>query len=83
MTRPLDKVDRPRCPVSIDLIDPDTFAEGLPLAQFAAAPLLDKLRWRHLCPDSGGDISWRVGTDTTSRCAVWPGDDRFAARRAA
>jgi cholest-4-en-3-one 26-monooxygenase len=33
MTAPAD--NKPRCPVDIDLIDADTFADGLPLEQFA------------------------------------------------
>ena len=35
MTIPVSKSDRPRCPFDIDLIDPETFAQGLPFEQFA------------------------------------------------
>jgi cholest-4-en-3-one 26-monooxygenase len=35
MTAPVDDLGRPRCPVDLDLIDPDTFASGLPLDAFA------------------------------------------------
>ena len=35
MTASVDADGRPRCPVDLDLIDPDTFAEGLPLDAFA------------------------------------------------
>ncbi|MCW2587056.1 MAG: Steroid C27-monooxygenase [Frankiales bacterium] len=59
MTAPVDKADRPRCPVDIDLIDPDTFADGLPLEQFAAMRESAPVFW-HDQPGSWGDGFWVV-----------------------
>jgi cholest-4-en-3-one 26-monooxygenase len=59
MTAPVDKADRPRCPVSIDLIDPDTFAEGLPLEQFATMRESAPVFW-HDQKGAWGDGFWVV-----------------------
>ncbi len=62
MTTPLDKTgktDRPRCPVDIDLINPDTFADGLPLEQFATMRDAAPVFW-HDQPGSWGDGFWVV-----------------------
>ncbi len=56
MTAPVDK---PRCPVDIDLINPDTFADGLPLEQFAAMRESAPVFW-HEQPGSWGDGFWVV-----------------------
>jgi cholest-4-en-3-one 26-monooxygenase len=50
---------RPRCPVDIDLIDPDTFEDGLPLAQFAVMREQAPVFW-HPQPGSWGDGFWVV-----------------------
>jgi cholest-4-en-3-one 26-monooxygenase len=50
---------RPRCPVDIDLIDPDTFEEGLPLEQFAAMRDQAPVFW-HPQPGTWGDGFWVV-----------------------
>jgi cholest-4-en-3-one 26-monooxygenase len=59
MTQPVDKSDRPRCPVSIDLIDPETFADGLPLEQFAAMRESAPVFW-HEQQGAWGDGFWVV-----------------------
>ena len=57
MTAPVD--GKPRCPVDIDLIDPDTFADGLPLEQFAAMREQAPVFW-HEQVGSWGDGFWVV-----------------------
>lgn len=57
MTAPVD--GKPRCPVDIDLIDPDTFADGLPLEQFAAMRKQAPVFW-HEQQGSWGDGFWVV-----------------------
>ncbi|MCW2600164.1 MAG: steroid C27-monooxygenase [Frankiales bacterium] len=59
MTAPVDKADRPRCPVDIDLIDPDTFADGLPLEKFAAMRESAPVFW-HDQEGAAGDGFWVV-----------------------
>ena len=59
MTAPVDKTDRPRCPVDIDLIDPDTFADGLPLEKFAVMRDSAPVFW-HDQIGSAGDGFWVV-----------------------
>jgi cholest-4-en-3-one 26-monooxygenase len=60
MTAPLGKTDgKPRCPVDIDLIDPDTFADGLPLEQFALMRDSAPVFW-HDQPGSWGEGFWVV-----------------------
>ncbi|MGB8650689.1 MAG: cytochrome P450 [Mycobacteriales bacterium] len=60
MTAPVDKTDgKPRCPIDIDLIDPDTFADGLPLEQFATMREEAPVFW-HDQPGSYGDGFWVV-----------------------
>jgi cholest-4-en-3-one 26-monooxygenase len=56
MTAPVDK---PRCPIDIDLIDPDTFEEGLPLSAFATMREEAPVFW-HDQPGSSGDGFWVV-----------------------
>lgn len=50
---------KPRCPVDIDLIDADTFADGLPLAQFATMREEAPVFW-HEQKGSWGDGFWVV-----------------------
>jgi len=50
---------RPRCPVDIDLIDPDTFEDGLPLEQFAVMREQAPVFW-HPQPGTWGDGFWVV-----------------------
>ena len=57
MTAPTD--GKPRCPVDIDLIDADTFADGLPLAQFATMREEAPVFW-HEQKGSWGDGFWVV-----------------------
>lgn len=57
MTAPAD--GRPRCPVDIDLIDPETFADGLPLEQFAAMRDKAPVFW-HEQQGSWGNGFWVV-----------------------
>jgi cholest-4-en-3-one 26-monooxygenase len=57
MTAPAD--GKPRCPVDIDLIDPETFADGLPLEQFAAMREKAPVFW-HEQEGSWGDGFWVV-----------------------
>ena len=57
MTAPVD--GKPRCPVDIDLMDPDTFAEGLPLEQFAAMRADAPVFW-HEQTGAWGDGFWVV-----------------------
>ena len=57
MTAPVD--GKPRCPVDIDLIDPDTFADGLPLEKFAAMRDEAPVFW-HDQKGSWGDGFWVV-----------------------
>jgi cholest-4-en-3-one 26-monooxygenase len=60
MTAPVEpRTDRPRCPVDIDLIDPDTFEDGLPLEQFAVMREQAPVFW-HPQPGSWGDGFWVV-----------------------
>ncbi len=56
MTAPVDK---PRCPVDIDLIDPDTFEAGLPLDAFATMREEAPIFW-HDQPGSAGDGFWVI-----------------------
>jgi cholest-4-en-3-one 26-monooxygenase len=51
--------DRPGCPVDIDLIDPDTFADGLPLAQFAEMRESAPVFW-HEQKGAWGDGFWVI-----------------------
>jgi len=51
--------ERPRCPVDIDLIDPDTFADGLPLEQFAQMREAAPVFW-HEQKGAWGDGFWVV-----------------------
>jgi cholest-4-en-3-one 26-monooxygenase len=57
VTAPAD--DRPRCPVDINLIDPDTFELGLPLDKFATMREDAPVFW-HDHPGSAGDGFWVV-----------------------
>ncbi|MDT7548412.1 MAG: cholest-4-en-3-one 26-monooxygenase, partial [Actinomycetota bacterium] len=50
---------RPRCPVDIDLIDPETFADGLPLEQFAVMREQAPAFW-HPQPGTWGDGFWVI-----------------------
>jgi cholest-4-en-3-one 26-monooxygenase len=50
---------RPRCPVDIDLIDPETFADGLPLEQFAVMRDQAPAFW-HPQPGTWGDGFWVI-----------------------
>ncbi len=50
---------RPRCPVDIDLIDPDTYADGLPLEKFAAMREQAPVFW-HPHEGSHGEGFWVV-----------------------
>jgi cholest-4-en-3-one 26-monooxygenase len=61
MTAPVDqpRTDRPRCPVDIDLVDPDTFEDGLPLEQFAVMREQAPAFW-HPQPGTWGDGFWVV-----------------------
>ena len=59
MTAPVDSLGRARCPVSIDLIDPDTYADGLPLEQFAAMRESAPVFW-HDQPGAYGEGFWVV-----------------------
>ncbi len=54
-TRP----DRPRCPMNINLVDPETFAHGPPLEQFAAMREQAPVFW-HAQEDSWGGGFWVV-----------------------
>ena len=56
MTAPVDK---PRCPVDIDLINPDTFESGLPLEAFAAMREDAPVFW-HDHPGTAGDGFWVI-----------------------
>jgi cholest-4-en-3-one 26-monooxygenase len=53
------KSDAPRCPVSINLMDPDTFEQGLPLDKFATMRSEAPVFW-HDDPGSYGDGFWVV-----------------------
>ena len=57
MTAPAN--DKPRCPVDIDLIDADTFADGLPLEQFKTMREQAPVFW-HEQKGSWGDGFWVV-----------------------
>jgi cholest-4-en-3-one 26-monooxygenase len=57
VTAPTD--GKPRCPVDIDLIDADTFAQGLPLEQFATMREEAPVFW-HEQQGSWGDGFWVV-----------------------
>jgi cholest-4-en-3-one 26-monooxygenase len=57
MTAPVD--GKPRCPVAIDLIDPDTFENGLPLEQFATMRDSAPVFW-HEQAGAWGDGFWVV-----------------------
>ena len=61
MTAPVDKpaTDRPGCPVDINLVDPDTFENGLPLEAFAAMREQAPVFW-HEQPGTWGDGFWVV-----------------------
>jgi cholest-4-en-3-one 26-monooxygenase len=56
MTAPVDK---PRCPIDIDLIDPDTFEAGLPLEAFATMREEAPVFW-HEQEGSAGDGFWVI-----------------------
>jgi cholest-4-en-3-one 26-monooxygenase len=56
MTAPVDK---PRCPVDIDLINPDTFEAGLPLEAFATMREEAPVFW-HEHPGTAGDGFWVI-----------------------
>jgi len=58
MTAPA-KADAPRCPFPIDLMDPDTFENGLPLDRFATMRSEAPVFW-HDDPGSWGDGFWVV-----------------------
>ncbi len=57
MTAPVD--GKPRCPVAVDLIDPDTFADGLPLEQFATMREQAPVFWHEHEGSHGGGF-WVV-----------------------
>jgi cholest-4-en-3-one 26-monooxygenase len=50
---------RPRCPVEIDLVDPDTFENGLPLEAFAAMREQAPVFW-HEQPGTWGEGFWVI-----------------------
>ena len=50
---------RPRCPVDIDLVDPDTFESGVPFEEFAAMREKAPVFW-HPQPGTWGDGFWVV-----------------------
>jgi cholest-4-en-3-one 26-monooxygenase len=49
----------PRCPVDVDLVDPDTFTTGLPLAEFARMRAEAPVFW-HPQPGAPGGGFWAV-----------------------
>ena len=57
MTAPVD--GKPRCPIDIDLMDPDTFQSGLPLSDFATMRSEAPVFW-HEDEGSWGDGFWVV-----------------------
>jgi cholest-4-en-3-one 26-monooxygenase len=59
MTAPVDAQGRPRCPVDIDLIDPSTFDNGVPLEFFARAREEAPVFW-HEQKGGWGDGFWVV-----------------------
>ena len=59
MTAPQDVDGRPRCPVDVDLIDPDTFAEGVPLGLFSQVRENAPVFW-HEQKGGWGDGFWVV-----------------------
>jgi len=52
---------RTACPVDIDLVDPDTFADGPPLQDFATIREEEPVCW-HPSPGSSGEGFWAVTT---------------------
>ncbi|MDQ2722887.1 MAG: cytochrome P450 [Actinomycetota bacterium] len=52
---------RRRCPVDVDLVDPDTFADGPPLAEFATIREEAPVSW-HPATGEGSDGFWVVTT---------------------
>jgi len=56
----------PRCPVDVDLVDPDTFTTGLPLAEFARMRAEAPVFW-HPQPGAPGGGFWAV----TRAAEVW------------
>ena len=50
---------RPRCPVDIDLVDPETFEDGVPFEEFAAMREKAPVFW-HPQPGTWGDGFWVV-----------------------
>ena len=61
MTAPVDKpaTDRPGCPVDINLVDPDTFEQGVPFEEFAQMREAAPVFW-HDQPGTWGDGFWVV-----------------------
>src|SRR3954447_20367706 len=61
MTAPVDQPSstRPGCPVDINLVDPDTFETGVPLAAFATMREEAPVFW-HEQPDTYGGGFWCV-----------------------
>jgi cholest-4-en-3-one 26-monooxygenase len=58
MTR-VDEQGRPRCPVDVDLVDPDAFAQGVPFDAFATMREQAPVFW-HDQPGEWGDGFWVV-----------------------
>ena len=46
MTAPVDAQGRPRCPIDLDVVDPDTFVEGVPLEAFATVRETAPVYWQ-------------------------------------
>jgi cholest-4-en-3-one 26-monooxygenase len=61
MTAPVD--GKPRCPVDIDLIDPDTFADGVPLDKFTTMRDEQPVFWHDQDRGHGGGF-WVVTRHT-------------------
>ncbi len=59
MPAPVDDSGRPRCPVDLDLIDPDTFASGVPLDAFATMRADAPVFW-HAQPNPWDEGFWVV-----------------------
>ncbi len=61
MTAPVDQPStaRPRCPVDINLVDPDTFEAGVPFEAFATMRKEAPVFW-HDQPDTYGEGFWVV-----------------------
>ena len=58
MSAPVEQ-SRPRCPVDIDLNDPDRFLSGVPLAEFARMREEQPIFW-HDQPGAWGEGFWAV-----------------------